>query len=85
MASTDLRLSEADYLWRLVTDPQGEIVLRAFFTSQAQEYGDKALAAIMTYDTATAQEYAFYANAYREGLTRLGEFAQSQLEKAKTR
>lgn len=79
----DLRLTEADFLLRMVADPEGEIALRAFFSHEAKQHLDRCLAAMLVYDQQTAQENAFYANAYQEGFSRLREFAMNQLEKAK--
>lgn len=79
----NLRLSEADALIRFLADPVGESSLRAFFEGEAEHHRTRCIAAMLTYDAQTAQENAFYANAYQEGFMRLKEFAKTQLEKAK--
>ena len=78
----DLRLNEAAFLKKFLDDPSGELAMRAFFNSLAREHTEKCVRAMLAYDQKEAQENAFFANAYQEGMTRLRQFAKEQLNAA---
>jgi hypothetical protein len=78
----ELRLQEAAMLKQFLDDPEGQVVLRAFFTSEAQRSTAAAVRALLNYDEKQALEQAFYANAFQEGFGRLQQFAKEQMLKA---
>lgn len=78
----DLRLNEARLLQQFASDPNGNLVLRAFFTTQAEYHTGKCVSYMLEYNTQLAQEHAFKANAYAEAMTALETYCKEQLNKA---
>lgn len=79
----DLNLNEVAFLKeKILEDPVGRIVLKAFFAHQAAVNNGRAVSYLTSYQQQEALEHAFFANCYARAFSALEDFCRDQLRSA---